>query len=290
MRIRRRMVPVITIAVAGVAAAGVLYVGLSSTGLTSVALTSVALTSGAASGPTVPGGSITPAVSPADGVHTDYFCDRAWKNVRAKTGVGYNIYNDNFGAGTCLKNDGNVGFTIAASSVEDGYGAYPNISNGWEWGLSPLHDPTFPVQYRDDGSPRADVKVHLINTGVWNAAFDMWFSTYKQENGQDNAAEVMIWLDCNHNCIGQDSPIVTVDEVKFHKDTWIADHNGVRWRYTAYVAVTHRNTFTNLWLNPFFKNAGVKPSWYLTSVDFGFELVHGGKGLGVTSYSLLDVK
>jgi hypothetical protein len=280
MRIRRRLLPVIATAVAGVTAAALLYAGSAS----------AELTPGGASGSTVPDGLIAPAVSPADGVHTDYFSDRAWKNVRAKTGVGYNIYNDNFGAGTCLRNDGNVGFTIAASSVEDGYGAFPNISNGWEWGLSPLHDPTFPVQYRDDGSPRADVKTHLINSGIWNAAFDMWFSTYKQENGQDNAAEVMIWLDCNRNCIGQDSPIVTVDEVKFHKDTWIADHNGVRWRYTAYVAVSHRNYFTNLWLNPFFKNAGVKPTWYLTSIDFGFELVHGGKGLSVTSYSLLDVK
>jgi hypothetical protein len=154
----------------------------------------------------------------------------------------------------------------------------------------PLTDYTFPVQEKDDGAPESSVSVHVINSGVYNAAYDMWFSTYKQTEGQDNAAEVMIWLDCRHNCIGSDSPIVRIEGVRFYKDSWLTYHNGVHWRYTAFVAVTHRSSFKNLWLNPFYAAAGVNPNWYLTSIDFGFELVDGGQGLSVKNYSLTGVK
>jgi len=226
-------------------------------------------------------------VSPAAGVHTAYFCDSDWKNVRPGGGTGYNIYNDDFGAGTCLHNSNNAGFAITSSSVSGGYKAFPNISSGWEWGVAPLHGYTFPVKEKDDGHPKTSVSVGLVNRGVYNAAYDMWFSTTKQTDGQNNAAEVMIWLTCRDNCIG--NRLVTIEGVRFREASWLAYHNGVHWHYTAFVAVSHRSYFSNLWLNQFYKAADVNPDWYLTSIDFGFELVDGGKGLSVKSYSLTGV-
>jgi len=129
--------------------------------------------------------------------------------------------------------------------------------------------------------------VGLVNRGVYNAAYDMWFSTTKQTDGQNNAAEVMIWLTCRDNCIG--NRLVTIEGVRFREASWLAYHNGVHWHYTAFVAVSHRSYFSNLWLNQFYKAADVNPDWYLTSIDFGFELVDGGKGLSVKSYSLTGV-
>jgi hypothetical protein len=229
----------------------------------------------------------TPTVSPEGGVHTERFCGSSWKNVRPDGKTGYNIYNDNFGADTCLTNENNAAFTIVHSTAKGAYTAFPNISSGWEWGIDPLHSYTYPVKEKDDGHPISSVSVHLVNSGVYNAAYDMWFSTYKQTDGQNNAAEVMIWLSCRDNCLA--GTRVRIEGVWFLKRQWIADHNGVRWHYTAFVALTHRSYFNNLWLNPFYQSAGVNPNWYLTSIDFGFELVTGGTGLAVNSYSLKSV-
>jgi hypothetical protein len=223
------------------------------------------------------------------GVNGSTLCGREWKNVQSG-GTGYDIYNDDFGATTCIANDGNAGFAIYYSAVHGGYQAYPDISSGWAWGVAPRHGYHYPVQARSDGDPRSSVTVHLANSGTYNAAYDIWFSTYAQTNGQDNAAEVMIWLDCHDNCIGQQSPVVSIDGIAFYKDSWITHHNGQSWRYTAFVAVRHRSSVQGLRLNPFIADAGVNPDWYLTSIDFGFELASGGRGLRVDSYSLTGVR
>ncbi|MBV9382112.1 MAG: hypothetical protein JOY82_24065 [Streptosporangiaceae bacterium] len=240
-------------------------------------------------GPVPAAGVQWPGPIPASGVHSRNFCGTQWKNVRPNGGVGYNIYNDDFGARTCLFNDGNAGFVISRSTANGGWVAFPNVSQGWEWGRSARHAPMYPVKMRDDGHPFSAIELHLINSGSWNAAYDMWFSTYPQKNGQDNAAEVMIWLDCRNDCIGSNSPVVRIDGMLFHEISWTTFHNGVSWRYTAFVMVFPHRTFRG-WLNPFYRAAGVHPDWYLTSIDFGFELNVGGRGLAVNKYQLGGVR
>lgn len=285
MSFRRRLIPVVATAIAAGAAVAVL-------GTSQVTGTSgkVVLTSGvsdaasSSSGPVMVSGQ--PGVSPAAGVHWKNFCGAYWKNVMVG-GVGYNIYNDDFGATTCLQNTGNAGFTISKSTVAHWYKAYPNISEGWEWGKSPLHGFKFPVKFKNDGHPKTSVSVSLRNKGTWNAAYDMWFSKTAQTDGQDNGAEVMVWLNCRNNCLT--GKIVTIEGVRFYKRSWTSHLHGVSWHYVAFVAVRKRTSFKNLWLNQFYKAAGVNPNWYLTSIDFGFELVDNGWGLRVNNYSLTGV-
>jgi hypothetical protein len=289
MRVRRRYIPVVATAIAAGAVVALLFTPASP------AAGPLKLTSGIVTnpGPVNPGSTVPvgggPVVTPAGGVHTQHFCGTQWKNVLVNH-VGFNIYNNDFGARTCLVNTNNLGFGITNSSVRGGYKAFPNISSGWKWGVAPLHGYRYPVQERADGHPLTSVSVHLVNRGVYNAAYDMWFSTYAQKNGQDNAAEVMIWLACQHNCFAHWWPVVRIEGVRFYKVTWVAYHNGVHWRYTAFQAVSSRSSFRNLWLNPFFQAAHVKPTWYLTSIDFGFELVDSGYGLRVNNYSLTGVR
>jgi cellulose 1,4-beta-cellobiosidase len=46
----------------------------------------------------------------------------------------------------------------------------------------------------------------------------------------------------------------------------------------------------HLWLNPFFRMAEsrgwIKPSWYWTGIDAGFELWKGGQGLRVSYFNV----
>jgi hypothetical protein len=288
MQVHRGLVSVAAVAIAAATAVALLTASPSSSRVGTASLTSAASVTGSPSGSTVPDLARTPSVSPEGGVHTVRFCGAWWKNVRPGGKTGYNIYNDNFGAGTCLTNTGSASFSVVRSTANGFYGAFPNISSGWEWGVEPLHSYTYPVREKDDGHPISSVSVHLINSGVYNATYDMWFSTYKQTDGQNNAAEVMIWLSCRDNCLA--GTRVRIEGVWFLKRQWIAFHNGVHWHYTAFVALSHRSYFNGLWLNPFYQAAGVNPNWYLTSIDFGFELVTGGTGLRVNSFSLSGVR
>lgn len=267
---------------------------------------SIALASGGGSGGVVagPGPAGTPALSlgptaaiAGGGVHWRNFCGGFWKNVRPGGGVGYNIYNDD-GAGdyTCLFNDGNAGFVISRSVTHDAWGSYPNVSQGWQWGTSALHEPTYPVRVSADGMPVTSITTRqLTNRGYrYNTAYDIWFSKYAQRTGQDNGAEVMIWL--THPGVGVWSVTarVRIEGVLFDVMSWRAFHNNTHWNYVAFVAVYPRTSFRRLWLNPFFRYTErikkLSSSWYLTSIDAGFELVNGGRGLAIENYSLTGVK
>jgi hypothetical protein len=65
---------------------------------------------------------------------------------------------------------------------------------------------------------------------------------------------------------------------------------GITWLYTAYVALTPRDSVHGLYLNPFLRNAQghgrIKSSWWLTGADYGFEIGKGSAGLYVHDYSL----
>lgn len=250
-----------------------------------------------------PGPSGTPALSlgpnaaiPAGGVHWRNFCGGYWKNVRPGGGVGYNVYNDD-GAGdyTCLFNDGNAGFIITRSITHDAWGSFPNVSQGWQWGRSALHAPTYPVRVMDDGTPLTSIYTRQTWRGAYNTAYDIWFSKTAQRTGQDNGAEVMIWL--NHPGVtlwACPCRVVRIEGVPFYLMSWRAFHNNTHWNYVAYVAVHPRTYFRNLWLNPFFRYTEsiekLSRSWYLTSIDAGFELVSGGRGLAIENYSLTRVR
>jgi hypothetical protein len=209
-------------------------------------------------GPAAPDPGIPKAI-PLGGTQWHNFCGSYWKNI-ISDGVGFNIYNDDWsGVRTCLYNNNNPGFVITRSDADGGYHAFPNISSGWQWGVAPLHGFYYPVQLRSDGHPLSSVSIAWNTAGIYNAAYDMWFSTYKQTNGQDNGAEVMIWLNCSRNCIGLHSPTVTIEGIKFHEDSWLSFARGVHWHYTAFVMIRHRTSVSNLWLNPFYWAAHVNP-------------------------------
>jgi Glycosyl hydrolase family 12 len=250
-----------------------------------------------------PGPSGSPAISLAPtaavaggGVHWRNFCRGYWKNVRPHGKVGYNVYNDD-GAGdsTCLFNDGNAGFIITRSVTHDAWGSYPDVSQGWQWGVSAAHAPVYPVQVRDAGMPVTSIYTRQTYRGIYNTAYDIWFSKTAQRTGQDNGAEVMIWL--THpgvSLFGGEWPVVRIEGVRFYLMQWRAFHNNTYWNYMAFVAVSPRSYFRNLWLDPFFRYAEhigkLSKNWWLTSIDAGFELVSGGRGLAVENYSLTGVK
>jgi endoglucanase len=150
------------------------------------------------------------------------------------------------------------------------------------------------VQEKNDGYPLTSVATWL-NPGVYNAAYDIWFNKTDAHPAQDNGTEIMIWIAHPGIHIGHISRHVIVDGIHWGVMTWTAHNNrtGSSWHYVAYVAEHQRSAVFGLWLNPFFRNAianhELSPYWWLTGIDFGFELVRGGVGNNVHFYKLTGV-
>jgi len=240
----------------------------------------------------------------AHGYAVDSFCgteaNHAWKlQNEPGNGPAQIVYSDVFTPATvCLDDVQSVGsgFTISSSSVDKPWAAYPDIGQGDQWGIRPPGS-WLPYQPDADGNPVASVVTNAVqNQGNHNAAFDLWFNRTRDAwVGQNNGAEIMIWTDCHDVCFRWYNWHVTIDGIRWGVRVWTSHQSGpsgtgISWLYTAYVALTPRDSVHGLYLNPFFKNAEghdrLMSSWWLTGADYGFEIGPGSAGLYVHDYSL----
>jgi hypothetical protein len=241
-----------------------------------------------------------PVMTPAAGVHVynEKACGKDWVKVHVAKNSYYNFYNvpaDQ--AYTCLKVERlRLDFQIMSVRYHGVWG-YPNISSGWEWNTYSCTGVSgacfhYPVQEKRDGMPKTSVETYDA-PGTYNASYDIWFNKTDAHPSQDNGTEIMIWL--AHPGLSRSfSRYVTIEGIRFGVMDWIADHNNTRWHYVAYVALRQRSSVYRLWLNPFFRAAiahgELSANWWLTGIDFGFELMRGGAHNNVHYYSLTGVR
>lgn len=199
----------------------------------------------------------------------------------------YCVRADDFGSTTWLYNNGQQGFTITSSTASGKrVSAYPNIFRGWQWGVGTNGE--WPIRVSADNSPSVDLTVSQTWKGTYNASLDTWFSTYPNETTQANGAEIMIWLS-HPNALAL-GPKVRIDGTDWYMNEWVAHGHGVKWHLVIFAHTTPISSVKGLALNPFFRTAEshgwLKPSWYWTGIDAGFELWKGGQGLGVTYFNV----
>lgn len=198
----------------------------------------------------------------------------------------YNVYNAPITQNdTCVKSaPGVASFTITAVDQHEDWG-YPNISSGWESGEYSCLDAggacfTYPVIEENDGTPETSLGVDMHGDG--NAAYDIWFNQTDAHPVQDNGTEIMIWM--RHPGVDEDGSVpVSIEGISFRIMYWTATNSaGITWHYAAYIMDNQRSNLRDFWLNDVFRDAisrgWLKPTWYLTGVDAGFELTSGGTG------------
>jgi hypothetical protein len=248
--------------------------------------------------------STNPSVASARGDVSDSFCgteaNHAWKlQNEPDQGPAQIVYSDVFRPATVCLGDvqsSGSGFTVSRSTAVKPWTAYPNIGQGDQWGIRPPGT-WLPYQPGADGMPVASVVTNAVqNQGNHNAAFDLWFNrTRNAWVGQNNGAEIMIWTDCHDTCFRWYNSYVTIDNIRWGVREWTSQQagpsdTGVTWLYTAYVALTPRDSVSEFYLNPFLRNAEanhrLNASWWLTGADYGFEIGPGSAGLYVRDYSL----
>lgn len=142
-----------------------------------------------------------------------------------------------------------------------------------------------PLQVSQISSATSSVSYSYVNGATYDAAFDIWLDPTAKRDGV-NQMEIMIWF----NRQGNIQPIGSVQgNTNIGGRTWEVwrGSNGQN-NVISYVAPSPINSwnFSLLdFINDVRNRGAITNSWYLTSVQAGFEPWIGGTGLAVNSFS-----
>ena len=126
------------------------------------------------------------------------------------------------------------------------------------------------------------------SSGTYDAAYDIWFNKSRPSTttGQNDGAEVMVWL----NRVGSIQPIGSkIGTANIAGATWDVWSGNIGWNVISYVRQQSTSSpsfpVSSFWNDVVSRGLGSN-SWYLTSIQAGFEPWIGGAGLAVNNFSV----
>lgn len=178
------------------------------------------------------------------------------------------------------------------SSTSGAPKSYPSVYAGCHYGNCSSSDVIGPngVQVSDPrfATIQTSVSMTYPSSGTYDAAYDIWFhkSRPSATTQQNDGAELMIWL----NRAGPIQPIGSrVATVNLAGSTWDVWFGNTGWNVVSYVRTSATGSLSFA-VKTFFDDMVARgygsTSWYLTSVQAGFEPWIGGTGLAVTDFSV----
>jgi hypothetical protein len=215
-------------------------------------------------------------------------------STRAQGGT-YVIQNNNWGDDTtqCITTT-EQGFTVTTAShnkpTNGAPGSYPSVFAGCHW-ANCSSGSGLPLQASSSQFNTIQTSVSYTyppassGTTVYNASYDLWFDPTPRTDGQNTGAEIMIWL----NRVGSIQPVGSqVGTASIAGATWDVWFGNIGWNVISYVRQSTA-TSINFSVNSFYSDAvnrgHAQRSWYLTSVQAGFEPWVGGVGLQVNNFT-----
>ncbi|MBO0802004.1 MAG: hypothetical protein J2P25_02870 [Nocardiopsaceae bacterium] len=218
-------------------------------------------------------------------------------------GGSYVVENDEYAssASECLRVGDSTAFSVSRSAIAnptDGTpGAYPSAYTGCHWGSCSsggLAAHPLPVSALSPGTVTTDWSTAqpYHQREAYDVAYDIWVNRTPRTSGASNGSEIMIWL--NHRGPVQPAGREVARNVKIgirHYDVWS----------TGSSTASHGNTISYTLTSPHASVEGLdigkvigdavargytSPSWYLISVEAGFELWRGGAGLASKSLAV----
>lgn len=203
-------------------------------------------------------------------------------------GGAYVVQNNRWGtsAAQCI----NVTATGFAITKEDGSAptngaplSYPSVYLGCHYSnCSP--GSRLPAQLSQLTSANSSVS-YSYASGTYDAAYDIWLDPTPKKDGV-NQMEIMIWFNRQGSIQPVGAQVGTATVGGRNWDVWQGS-NGSN-NVISYVAPTPINSwsFSVLDFVSDVRNRGtITNSWYLTSIQAGFEPWNGGVGLAVNSFS-----
>jgi cellulose 1,4-beta-cellobiosidase len=204
------------------------------------------------------------------------------------------VMNNNWGDTTtqCISAT-DTGFTVTSAEhdkpTNGAPGSYPAIYAGCHWGTCS----DLPMQASDSrfGSVSTSVDMTYPGSGVYDAAYDIWFnkSQPSPSTGQNDGAELMVWLNHTGSIQPIGSPVATVTIAGASWDVWFGTASGAAtWNVISYVR-TSPTTSQSFAVDDFYRDVVARGygqrSWWMSSVQAGFEPWVNGTGLAVNSFT-----
>jgi Glycosyl hydrolase family 12 len=234
----------------------------------------------------------TPAVEAPQGQVT--LClPREW----ARTPGGEILYNDTFGPPgqiQCVTEQGR-GFTVTRSvTPRIAWQGYPDLFIGCEYTVCSANK-EFPARVSTLGNLRMTLWTRYPSVGqMGNDATDTWFTKTNPGNSptHPNGAELMLWLSESGEPPAPGVNVRIPGAGYWHFATWRPYQNGVTWTYIQLYRLGrhHEPSVTHLafgriitWCE---RQGLIRKSWWLSSSDAGFEIVHNGKSINVIRNSI----
>lgn len=217
-------------------------------------------------------------------------CEK-WGSTTIQSGR-YVVMNNVWGDDTtqCI-NVTDTGFSITTAShnkpTNGAPGSYPAVYFGCHYANCSSNS-GLPMQASNPAFNNLNTSVNmtLSGSGVWDAAYDIWFDPTPRTDGQNTGAEVMVWL----AKLGSIQPVGSqVGTVNLNGATWQVWFGNIGWNVISYVRTSNTNTLS-FNVNSFYSDAVsrgyAQRAWYLTSIQAGFEPWVGQTGLAVNTFSV----
>jgi hypothetical protein len=234
----------------------------------------------------------TPVSVQAAGHHaadnTPVLCrQREWEFLRS----GLVAYNDVYGPhySECLRVRPS-GFRITRARTGSTWGAFPDVFLGCEYGVcSRTALPQQPVRDISALSMTLYTRFHSL---VGNDSTDWWFDRGRpgRSLNHPNGAEVMVWLAWRGVGMGSGYYLRLAGQT-WYVEHWLAAYRHLHWQYIQLRWISpHSQPSVRLNMLPvlrYLERVGwLRPSWYPSSLDAGFEIVHGGIGDRILKYQV----
>jgi len=201
----------------------------------------------------------------------------------------YVVQNNRWGttAEQCINVTG-TGFSVVSQqgqgSTSGAPVSYPSVFYGCHYSnCSP--GTNLPIQVSQISSATSSIDYTFVSGATYNASYDIWLDPTPRTNGV-NAMEIMIWFNRQGNIqpIGSRTGSATVGGRTW--EVWTGNNGGNN--VVSYVAPSPINSwsFSVLdFINDVRNRGAITNSWYLTSIQAGFEPWIGGAGLAVNNFS-----
>ncbi|MFY1633802.1 GH12 family glycosyl hydrolase domain-containing protein [Solwaraspora sp. WMMB335] len=201
----------------------------------------------------------------------------------------YVVQNNRWGttAQQCI-NVTSTGFSITAqqgSSPTNGAPvSYPSVFYGCHYtNCSP--GTNLPIQVSRISSAPSSIDYTYVSSGTYNASYDIWLDPTPRTNGV-NQMEIMIWFHRQGSIQPIGSPVGTATVGGRSWQVWTGGNgaNNVV-SYLAQSSITSWNFDVLDFIDDVRARGQITNSWYLTSIQAGFEPWNGGTGAGVNTFS-----
>ena len=230
-------------------------------------------------------GLVVPAVGAAPAAHADtLICDQYGSTT---IGGRYVVMNNRWGSSAtqCINVTGS-GFRIQTQQGSTSGGAplsYPAVYAGCHYGnCSPATN--LPRQLSRIGSVSSSIS-YTYTSGTYDASYDIWMDPTAKTTGV-NQMELMIWFTRTGGVQPVGGRVGTTTIGGRSWEVWQGNNGGND--VVSYVAQSPISSwsFSVLdFVNDVDARTRVDRSWYLTSIQAGFEPWSGGVGLAVNSFS-----